>query len=184
MAETRLPWERLVDVLRERAGHVHTRNLILVALPIETAHSDAPRLAEALGADYVDFDAEVLRRMSADDWEDHVAMERRDTLMVGRALIRDWLADELAPRLMRARPLLIGNVNLAVRYEVDVAAALYDATAQGLCVLAAGGRVQGQTLLLHGIHPQTGATSPAYELMPAPDAAPPPPSAATQDRLL
>ena len=79
---------------------------------------------------------------------------------------------------------MIGNVNLAVRYEIDLAGALYDATERGLCVIAAGGRLQGQTLLVHGLLPQTGAGSLAYEvILPPPDGRLEPPRA-TQDRLL
>jgi hypothetical protein len=56
-------------------------------------------------------------------------------------------------------------VNLAVRYEVDLAKALYDAAERGLCIIAAGGRLQDQTLLIHGRLPQSGAGSPAYGLV-------------------
>jgi hypothetical protein len=42
-------------------------------------------------------------------------------------------------------------------------------TARGLCVIATGGRLQGQTLLVHGMLPQIGAGSPVYEVvLPAP----------------
>ena len=79
---------------------------------------------------------------------------------------------------------MIGNPNLVVRYEIDVATALYDATERGLCVIAAGGRLQGQTLLIHGVLPQTGAGSPAYEVVPPADDTSPTPPHAVQDRLL
>jgi hypothetical protein len=89
----------------------------------------------------------------------------------------------VAERINRTRPMVIGNVNLAIRYDVDVATALYDATEAGLCILAAGGRLQGQTLLVHGTLPQTGAGSPAYEVVPPADRHPEPPHV-VQDRLI
>ena len=184
MAEQRVTLAQLVDQLRQRAAYRHERNLILVALPMETAHRDAPALARALGADYLDFDCELLARMEADDWEDHVALERRGTLSVGRNLADEWLREDVARRIQRERLLVIGNVNLAARYNVDVAGALYDATSQGLCVIAAGGRIQGQALLIHGTFQQTGATSLAYEVVPPSDDAPPPPPSISQERFL
>jgi hypothetical protein len=184
MAESRVTLTQLTDLLRERATYQHERNLVLVALPLETAYHDAPQLAQALNAEYLDFDCELLVQMEADDWDDHVALERRGTLSVGQMLAREWLA-EVAGRINRERPLVIGNVNLAVRYKIDVATALYDATEQGLCVIAAGGRLQGQTLLMHGVLPQTGAGSPAHEVVvPPADDASPTPLRPLQDRLL
>jgi hypothetical protein len=183
MAESRVTLAQLTELLRERATYRHERNLVLVALPLETAHRDAPQIAQALNADYFDFDCGLLARMEADDWDDHVALERRGTLSVGQMLARDWLA-EVAGCINRQRPLVIGNVNLAVRYEIDVATALYDATERGLCVIAAGGRLQGQTLLIHGLLPQTGAGSPAYEVVPPADDTSPAPPHLLQDRLL
>lgn len=184
MTETRVTMAQLTELLRERAGRVsaHARNLILVALPLESASRDARALAQALGAEYVDFDCGLLTQMEADDWDDHVAMERRGTLAIGQRLARQWLS-EVAKRLKPDRPLVIGNINLAVRYDIDVATALYDATEAGLCIIAAGGRLQGETLLIHGTLPQTGANSPAYEVIPPPDQRPTPPSI-IQDRLL
>ena len=182
MAETRVTMPQLTELLRERAGYLHARNLILVALPLETAGRDARELAQALGAEYVDFDAELLAQLEADDWDDKVAMERRGTLAVGQRLARQWLG-MVAARINRTRPLVIGNINLAVRYDVDVATVLYDATEAGLCVLGAGGRLQGQTLLVHGTLPQTGAGSPAYEVIPPADRHPEPPHV-VQDRLI
>jgi len=182
MAETRVTMPQLTELLRERAGYLHGRNLILVALLMETAGRDAHELAWALGAEYVDFDCELLAQMEADDWDDHVAMERRGTLAVGQRLARQWLG-AVAARLNPSRPLVIGNINLAVRYNIDVATALYDATEAGLCVIAAGGRLQGQTLLIHGVLAQTGAGSPAYEVVPPSDHRPEPPRT-IQDRLL
>jgi hypothetical protein len=64
-------------------------HLILVALPLETAHRDASQIAQALNADYLDFDCEFLAQMEADDWDDHVALERWRTLSVGQMLARD-----------------------------------------------------------------------------------------------
>lgn len=183
MTESRVTLAQLTELLCERATYQHERNLVLVALPLETAHRDAPQLAQALNAEYLDFDCELLAQMKADDWDDHVALERRGTLSVGQMLARDWLA-EVAGRINGERPLVIGNVNLAVRYEIDVATALYDATERGLCVIAAGGRLQGQTLLIHGVLPQTGAGSPAYEVVPPAEDTPPASPRPLQDRLL
>jgi len=183
MAERRVTLEQLTDLLRERVAYLHARNLVLVALPLETAHRDAPRLAQSLNAEYLDFDCELMAQMEADDWDDHVALERRGTLSIGQMLARDWLA-EVAGRINRQRPLVIGNLNLAERYKIDVATALYDATERGLCIITAGGRLQGQTLLIHGRLSQTGAGSAAYEVVPpAGDTSPPPPRT-MQDRLL
>jgi hypothetical protein len=173
---------QLTDLLRERARDFYARNLVLVALPLETAHRDARELARALGAEHVDFDCELRAQMEADGWDDHVAMDRRGTLAVGKRLARQWPAT-VAARLNRARPLVEGNINLAVRYNLDVATALYDATEAGPCVIAAGGRLRGQTLLIHGVLSQTGASSPAYEVVLALDHRAEPP-AAIQERLL
>jgi hypothetical protein len=184
MAEQRVTIDRLIDLLRKRAACQHERNLILVALPLETAHRDAPGLARALGADYLDLDCELLAQMGTDDWEDHVSLERRGTLAVGRNLADDWLREDVAGRINPDRPLVVGNVNLAVRYGVDVAGALYDASSEGLCIIAAGGRVQGQALLIHGVFQQTGATSPAYGVVPPPDDVPPAPPPVVQERFV
>ena len=183
MAENRVTLTQLTDLLRKRGTHHHARNLVLVALPLETAHHDARQLADALGAEYLDFDCEFLAQLEADDWDDHVALEQKGTLSVGQRLARDWLA-EVAGRINRERPLVVGNVNLAVRYEIDVAQVLYDATERGLCVIAAGGRLQGQMLLIHGRLPQTGAGSPAYEVSPPSDDTRSAPPSTMQDRLL
>lgn len=182
MAESRVTLAQLTELLRERAAFQYARNLVLVALAMETAHHDARQLAQALNADYVDFDCVLLAQMEADDWDDHVALEKRGTLSVGQRLAREWLA-QMAQRINRQRPLVIGNVNLAVRYQIDVAQALYDATERGLCVIAAAGRLQGQTLLIHGLLPQTGAGSPAYEIVPPHDDVQPA-SHTVQDRLM
>lgn len=183
MAERRVTLEQLTDLLRERVAYLHARNLVLVALPLETAHRDAPRLAQSLNTEYFDFDCKLLTQMEADDWDDHVALERRGTLSIGQMLARDWLA-EVAGRINRQRPLVIGNLNLAVRYEIDVATALYDATERGLCIMTAGGRLQGQTLLIHGRLSQTGAGSAAYEVVPPASDTPAPSPRSVQDRLL
>lgn len=182
MAEVRVTLEQLADLLRQRAAYQHARNLVLVALPLETAHRDARWLAEALSAEYLDFDCELLAQMEADDWDEHVELDRRGTLAIGQMLAGDWLA-QASERISRERPLVVGNLNLAVRYEIDVARALYDATERGLCVIAAGGRVQSRTLLIHGRLPQTGADSPAYEVVPPADDVPSAPRF-VQDRLL
>ena len=89
MAESHVTLTQLTDLLRERAAYTHERNLVLVALPLETAHRDASHLAQALSAEYLDFDCELLAQMEADGWDDHVALERRGTLSVGQMLARD-----------------------------------------------------------------------------------------------
>ena len=183
MAESRVTLAQVTELLRERAAFQYARNLVLVALPMETAHRDARQLAQALNADYVDFDCELLAQMEADDWDDHVALEKRGTLSVGQRLAREWLA-QMAQRINRQRPLVIGNVNLAVRYQIDVAQSLYDATERGQCVIAAAGRLQGQTLLIHSLLPQTGAGSPAYEIITLHGDEPPAPPSTIQDRLM
>jgi len=152
MVEPRVTFAQLLALLRERAMQHHARNLVLAALSLETAQRDARQLAEALAAEYLDFDCELLARIEADGWDDHVALERRGTLSIGQALARDWLGQvagrmalardwlgQVAGRINRARPLVVGSLNLAVRYQIDVAAALYDATERGLCVIAAAG---------------------------------------------
>jgi hypothetical protein len=132
----------------------------------------------------VDFDQELLARLETDGWDEHVAMERKGTLSIGQMLTRDWLA-EVAAQVKPDRPLVVGNVNLAVRYQLDVAQALYDASENGLCVIAAGGHVQGQTLLIHGVFPQGGAGSPVFEVVPSPSDEPPlEPTQRIQERLL
>ncbi|TEU14166.1 MAG: hypothetical protein E3J21_16705 [Anaerolineales bacterium] len=123
MAESHVTLAQLTDLLRERATYQHERNLVLMALPLETAHRDAPQLAQALNADYLDFDCELLAQMEADDWGAHVTLERRRTLSVGQMLARDWLA-EVAGRINREQARVIGNLNLAVPYEINVATAL------------------------------------------------------------
>jgi hypothetical protein len=175
--------DELIRLLSERKTYLYARNLVLVALPIETAHRLAPQLARALIADYLDFDSEFIKQLEGDDWEEHVALEKKGTLAIGKSLAERWL-QKVSERLNPKRPLVIGNVNLAVRYQIDLANALYDATERGLCVIAAGGRLQGQTLWLHGILSQTGAGSQAYELITAqaPENLEPP--KAVQDRLL
>ena len=183
MADSRVTLEQLTSLLRQRAAYHHARNLVLVALPLETAHRDGRRLADAIEAEYLDFDCELLDQMQADDWDEQVDLERRGTISIGQMLAGDWLA-KVAERINRERPLVVGNVNLAVRYEIDVANALYDATERGLCILAAGGRLQGQTLLIHGRLPQTGADSPAFEVVAPVEEAVPPAPQPVQDRLL
>ncbi len=152
-------------------------------LPLATAHCQSRDLAEKLNAAYVDFDCELLAVLAADGWEKHLGLERHGAVYPGRRTAEKWLA-EVTTRIRPDKALVIGNVNLAVRYEIDVARALYDASEQGLCILAAGGRIQGQTLLIHGTLPQTGASSPLYEVVPTADDPSPPSAVSIQDRLL
>jgi hypothetical protein len=183
MAENRMTLGQLTEILGERAKHHHERNLVLVALPLETAHRIAEQLAQRLGAEYIDFDCQLLARTEEDGWDDHVALERRGTLSVGQMLARRWLGD-VADLMNRERPLVIGNLNLAIRYDLDVAGAIYDATERGLCIIAAGGRLERQTLLIHGRLPQTGAGSPAYEVVSGTGDMPPESPSTLQERLL
>jgi hypothetical protein len=165
MADNRLTLDQLAALLSERGNRLHARNLILVALPLATAERQARELAGHLKARYIDFDCQLLDQMAADGRDDHVALEQRGTLSIGQMLAEKWLKEDVRPQITPDQLLVIGNINLAVRYNIDLAAILYDATEQGVCVIVAGGRVQGQTLLIHGTHPQTGASSPAYEVV-------------------
>ena len=183
MPETQVSLSDLLRLLKERQTYLYARNLVLVALPIETAHRDAAHIAQMLHADYLDFDQELLGELDQDDWEEHVVLDKKGTLMIGKSLAERWLI-QVGARLNRQHPLVIGNANLAVRYQIDAARALYDATQNGLCILAFAGRLQGQVLLLHGSLPQTGAGSQVYELITPPT--PPDPldiSRAIQDNL-
>jgi len=184
MAETRVTLADLGARLRQHTAYLFDRNLVLVALPLESAHRDARQLAAGMGAEYLDFDKEFLDQLAADGWEDHVKMERRGTLSVGQDVAWQWLTQKVVRRINDARPLVIGNVNLAVRYGIDLGKALYDATERGLCVIAAGGRVQGNTLLVHGTMPQTGAGSSVYEVVPPAEESDPEPPHVIQERLL
>ena len=164
MANTRLTQAELIAQLQARAKRRDRYNLILVAVPLATAHGDAERLAQALGATYVDFDRELIARMEADDWEYHVEAERAGDLSEGRRLAQ-ILAKDIGERLNRFHPVVVGNCNLVVRYQVDLAAALLDGSKRGLCVLCAGGRVQDGALYVHGTFKFVGAgTVPALEL--------------------
>lgn len=183
MAEQRVTLAQAVELLAARARQRYARNLILLALPLASAHRLGRELAQVLDAAYLDFDCELLEQLEVDGWEEHVELAQRDNTAEGRMVAEKWL-QQVAQRLDPAQPLVIGNVNLAVRYEIDVAAALYDASERGLCILAAGGRLQGQTLLLHGRLPQTGAGSPAYELLSPSEPTQASPTSAVQDRLL
>lgn len=182
MSEHQITFEELVTRLQGRNPRRFARNLMLVALPLATAHRESHRLAEAIGANYIDFDCGFLARLAEDDWAEHVMFERRNMISFGQRLGTAWL-EEVAQQLTPEQPLVIGNINLAVRYDIDLAAALYDSTENGLLVIAAAGHIQGQTLLIHGKHPQTGANSPAYEIVPAPTPAPLD-TQTTQGRLL
>ena len=165
MANTRLTQAELIAQLQARAKRRDRYNLILVAMPLATAHQDAEELARALGAEYVDFDRELIARMEADDWEYHVETERAGDLSEGRQLAQA-LAQDIKERLDRSRPLVVGNCNLIVRYQVDLAAALLDASRRGLCVVCAGGRAQDGALYVHGIFKFVGAgTVPALEVV-------------------
>ena len=108
----------------------------------------------------------------------------REMRQRGQLLAEQWLKETVRQQIAPEQPLVIGNINLAVRYDIDLAAALYDATENGVCVIAAAGRVQGQTLMIHGIHPQTGAGSPVYEVISSDGGASPDSSHSVQERLL
>jgi hypothetical protein len=164
MAEHQITFAELVTLLRARNPRSFARNLVLVALPLATAHRESRRLAEVLGAKYIDFDCGFLAQLAIDDWAEHVMFERRKMFSFGQRLGTAWLR-ELAQQLTPDLPLVIGNINLAVRYDIDLAAGLYDSTENGLLVIAAAGHIRGQTLFIHGRQPQTGANSPAYEVV-------------------
>ena len=183
MADEQVTLDELGRQLQHRAANLGARNLVLVALPLATAHRDAQTLATALQGEYVDFDCELLQALAEDDWTFHVKQEQRQRFSQGQGIAQRWLA-MVAQRLRRERPLVIGNINLAVRYTIDVAAALYDASARGLCVIAAGGRIQDRTLWVHGVQSQTSANAPTYAVItPLPATSPTPPRI-LQDRFL
>ncbi len=163
MAENEITLPQLCELLRSWNPRQHARNLVLVAMPLASAHQQAPALAEAINATYLDFDCALLQQLEADDWDDHLQLEKKGHFTVGQMVAKTWL-ETVAVQLQPQKPLVIGNLNLAVRYKIDVAAALYDATERGLCVIAGGGRLQGQTLLIHGEQPQTGASAPTYQV--------------------
>ena len=165
MASIRLTQAEMITQLQARAKRMDRYNLMLVAMPLATAHRDAEELARALNAEYVDFDRELVARMEADDWVYHVEAERAGDLSEGRRLTQA-LIQGIANRLGRDRPTVIGNCNLVVRYQVDLAAALLDASSRGLCVVCAGGKVQDGALHVHGTFKFVGAgIVPALEVV-------------------
>ncbi len=165
MASTRVTWPELIAELEARMRRRDRYNLILVAMSLSTAHRDAEELARALQAEYVDFDRELIRQMEGDDWDYQVEAERVGNLSEGRRMIVA-LVEGVAGRLEHSRPVVVGNCNLAVRYETDLAAALLHASSHGLCVICAGGKVQDGALYVHGIFRWIGAgTVPALELV-------------------
>jgi len=165
MASSRLTQADMVAQLQARAKRTDRYNLILVAMPLATAHRDAEDLAQALDAEYVDFDRELITRMEADDWDYHVEAEREGDLSEGRRLAQA-LIQHIANRLSRERPTVIGDCNLVVCYQVDLAAELLQASSRGLCVVCAGGKVQDSALYVHGTFKFVGArTVPALELV-------------------
>ena len=162
--DVKVTWDDLIQKLRARLERLGDYNLVLVALPLESAHEDAPRLSEALAAHYVDFDRELIGRLESDGWDDHVSLAMHGHLEPGRALAEAVL-DEVVAALQPARPVVVGNPNLAAFYGLDLGTLLYPRTRAGHCILAAPGHVRGQTLLLQGLHPQTGAGfTPVWEL--------------------
>lgn len=164
MADVKITWEQLVQKLRASFERLGDYNLVLVALPLNSAHEDALRLKEVLAAHYVDFDRELIRRLEDDGWEDHVSLAKHGHLEPGRVLAEELL-DDIAAALQPERPVVVGNPNLAAFYELDLGTLLYPRSKAGHCVLAAPGRVRGQTLLLQGLHPQTGSGfTPVWEL--------------------
>jgi len=164
MASTRLSQVDVIAQLRARAKRRDRYNLILVAMPLETAHRKAKEIARSLAARYVDFDRELIDRMEADDWEYYVEAEQAGDLSEGRRLAQALVAD-IAGQLESSRPVVIGNCNLAVRYQVDLVAKLLPASSKGFCALCAGGRVQDGALYVHGTFKFLGAgTVPALEL--------------------
>ena len=165
MASIRLTQAEMITQLQARAKRTDRYNLILVAMPLATAHRDAEDLAKALDAKYIDFDRELITCMEADDWDYHVEAEREGDLSEGRRLAQA-LTQDIAKRLDREQPTVIGNCNLAVRYQVDLAAELLQASSRGLCVICAGGKVHDGALYAHGTFKFVGAgTVPALELV-------------------
>jgi hypothetical protein len=165
MVEAQVSWEQLIQNLQARISRLEDYNLILVALPLESAHKDAPKLSQAIGGHYIDFDRELIQRLEEDNWEDHILLAKRGNLEPGRSIVTVLLNDVIE-QLNKISPIVIGNPNLAAFYEIDLAAYLYSRTRSGHCVLALPGRVKGETLLLHGLYPQTGSGfTPVLELI-------------------
>lgn len=181
--DNHLTLSELAETLARHHVGQHGRNLVLVALPAATAHRDARWLAGRIGAEYVDFDCGFLQELEKDGWRQHVRFEQRGRFSYGQRVAKRWM-EGLAGRLSPDHPLLIGNANLAARYELDLAAPLYDASANGLCVIAAAGHIQGPTLYVHGRQPQTAAGSPTYEVVAPPTGAPAENPRPVQDQLL
>ena len=165
MSEIQVTWEKLIQNLKACLNRLGDYNLTLVALPLESAHLDAPRLCEELGGLYFDFDVELIQRLEDDGWEDHLNLAKRGSFQPGRSMAEELL-DDIVAELNHIRPVVIGNSNLAVFYELGLGALLYHRTRDGHCILAVPGRVRGQTLLLHERHPQTGSGfTPIWELL-------------------
>jgi len=165
MANVKVNWETLLSNLHSRFARLEDFNLVMVALPLETAHEDAPKLADQLGAKFIDFDQKLLNKLEEDDWEEHVSLTKHGHLEPGRNLA-EQMVNEALETLGSVGAIMIGNPNLAAYYGLDLGALLYGQTKEGHCVLAAPGRVSGGTLLLHGIHPQTGSGfMPIWELV-------------------
>jgi len=164
MAEIHVTWEQLIKRLRARLERVENYNLIYVAFPLKSAHQDAIQLSKELGGIYFDFDQMLIERLEDDDWDGHIALVQHGHFAPGR-LIAEALINDAVSELNPSHPVIIGNQNLAVYYDLDLGTLLYPHTRSGHCIYAAPGSVREQTLLLHGLHPQTGSGfTPVWEL--------------------
>ncbi len=165
MANIKVDWETLISNIRSRLARLEGFNLIIVALPLETAHKDAPKLADELDAKYIDFDQQLIGKLEEDEWDEQVSLAKHGHLDPGRNVAIE-LIDKIAEDLISGTGIVIGNPNLAAYYKLDLGVLLYDQTQKGHCVLAAPGRVSSGSLLLHGIYSQTGSGfMPIWELV-------------------
>ena len=165
MAEIQVTWDELIYQLKARIKRIENYNLLFVALPLRSAHVNASKLCKQLEGEYIDFDRELIDRLEKDNWEEHINLVQHENMIPGR-IIAEKLVGDVVQELNPSRPIVLGNPNLAIFFNLDLGAFIYPHTRTGNCIFAAPGSVRGQTLLLHGLHPQTGAGfTPIWELV-------------------
>lgn len=165
MSEVRVTWDELINQLNARVKRIENYNLLFVALPLRSAHLDASNICKQLNGEYIDFDSELIQRLEDDGWDEHINLVNRRNLDPGR-LIAKQLVEDIIREFNPSRAVVLGNPNLSIFYDLDLGASIYPHSRTGNCVLAAPGNVRGQTLLIHGLHPQTGSGfTPIWELV-------------------
>ena len=148
---------QVAEELRHRAGHLDTWNLVPIVVPPGDAHRVWRRIAHAAGASEMDFDAEAIALMEAQGWDRFLALERGSIYDPLRKLLAE-VAGSARSRVSSARPLVVGNVNLAVLCGGDaVLDSLYQASAGGVIGVCVGGSVSGGRVMLHHSAPVAGA---------------------------